>query len=148
MNRPQLRLPVVASLAALALAAGCQTSGPSVGTNAMPQITRLYQKASAPKVHRFRKPVRDEHARICRLLASECARLIADVGTWESSGELTATDTAGQDALRTDIRTLRSSLEQLRHAATVGNANAMRSAHSSATSSYTRIGHHMELPRP
>jgi len=138
---------------ALALVAGCQSLQPSGSASRMdsvgiPRVTALYEKATAQRhnVHRFRKPYRDEQARLLIRLEKECDRMLADVQTWGSSAELTAAGETEQKALRDDMSTLQTSLEGLRTAAAKADTSSMRSAHARALDAYARIQKKMNLP--
>lgn len=146
MNRWRTRPCSAVSVAGIMLVVGCQAPQRDTSARQIPRITKLCQKATATRVHRFRKPLRDEHARVLRQLVIECDRLAADVGTWEGSAELTATNAEQQGAIRTDIRSLGTALTELRAAAGKGDTRSVRSAHSAALTAYARIGDVMNPP--
>lgn len=122
--------------------AGC-ASAPKAATHdesrGMPRITALYNQASDIHVHRYRKPIRDEHARLARELAQECERMLTDMQTWERSATLTSTSAENRNAIRTDMTAMRDSLEELREAARNADQGCMQSAHSKALAAYERI---------
>ncbi len=148
MNLSKPLLWGAALLVAMMSATGCQSTRSSANVDGIPRITKLCRKVSAPQVHRFRKPVRDERARVSRLLSRECDRLIADAATWESSAELTAIGADAQDSVCADIQELVASLEELRDAANTGQTRSMRAAHDAATAAYARIGAQVNLAGP
>ena len=133
----------LAALAAGVFITGCASTGPvaddtKAGIQQIPRISKLCAKATArPATHRFRKPLRDERARLLRQLSAECDRMIANLHTQDVSAEaLTGTTPGQQQALDSNARSLQSSLAELATAARRGDNRAMETAHSAALAAY------------
>lgn len=134
-----------AVLLASVLTVGCASpgrvvdAGPSIGVgDGIPRITALYKRATEHHVHRFRKPLRDERARLLRELATECDRLLADMGSRDWDAGLIASRSGEQESDLADAGPLRASLVNLRAAAAKGNLRELERAHSSAAAAYAR----------
>lgn len=118
---------------------GCHLPQQRADVEQIPQITKLVEKATAvPQVHRFRKPRRDERARILRRLSARCDQLIADIRARGASAEaLTGSVPEDRQAVTADIQLLEMSLTQLAIAARKGDVGAIRSAHATVVAAYT-----------
>ena len=126
---------IVLSLAVVIMLAGCRTPQANTNMQQIPQITKLYQKATSTQVHRFRKPLRDEQARALRMLATECDRMLAELGTEGVSAEaLTGTGTEGAPP----NGSLQAALVGLREAANQGDLRKVHAAHAAAASAYAQ----------
>ncbi|MBN1491200.1 MAG: hypothetical protein JXA69_14905 [Phycisphaerae bacterium] len=114
----------------------------------IPKVTALYEKASKVHVHRFRKPLRDEQARLLRALATECDVMLAEMATWDTDAALTAATDAEREGVRSDVTKLETSLQSLRAAADSQSIGSMRTAHTDAVAAYERIRQHMDVASP
>jgi hypothetical protein len=123
------------------LTSGCQPTKRRADIQQIPQITELVEKATAPPpVHRFRKPLREERARILHQLSAECDRMIADIrGLGVNTEALTGSVSEGQRAMTADPDSLEASLARLAQAAREGNNDAIRAAHTTALAAYARV---------
>lgn len=120
-------------------------AGGSAASGSIPHVTPLYRQIADTHVHRFRKPIRDEHARLARELAVACDDLIARTAAWDRLVPLTSTQPADWNTLRADIATLRRSLAALRDAARTSHAGGMQRAHDRALAAYERIRGRMRI---
>ncbi|UCE60272.1 MAG: hypothetical protein JSU63_00695 [Phycisphaerales bacterium] len=136
MFRLRMHLLGFVALAGVVVLAGCKTPQSTASTEQIPKITKLYEKATAVQVHRFRKPLRDERARILRMLSEECDTMIANMRGSEASAEALTGDVVEGDTTRTP--TLERALAQIGVAAREGDMRALRSAHEAALSAYGR----------
>ena len=128
------------------LLAGCASTqatragaAPEAGTESIPRLTALYNKANDVHVNRFRKPYRDERVRVLHDMSTECERLLAETKTWDSSARLTAAGPAKRDEIRSNVASFRSSLEELRSAADKADLHGVDAAYSDALTAYARI---------
>jgi len=144
-----------AALVASGMLAGCAPGRmPTAGTNPqtaqepIPRLTAFHDKANAVRVNRFRKPWRDEQALALREMVAECDRLLAETKSWDSRATLTASGPAQSDAIRGDVRALRSSLADLRAAADHGDLNSANTAYANAVAAYSRIQSGLGETRP
>jgi len=133
MSNLRISLLGAAVLACIVVLAGCQTPESTTSVGQIPTITKLYEKATAVQVHRFRKPLRERRARALRQLATECDAMIADLGGTEASAEALTGSVAEESS-----PSLKRALAQLSAAAREGDDQAMRTAHRSALTAYSR----------
>ena len=139
MNRRRSYPSCLVLLVGILFLMSCQAPQQRIGVEQIPQITKLVEKATAvPQVHRFRKPLRDQQARILQCLAAQCDRLIADIRARGVSAEaLTGMLPEEQQAVTADIRLLEMPLAQLAIAARKRDVGAIRSAHATVVATYT-----------
>ena len=137
-----IALPMLA-LACLTLAS-CVSTGKaptiSKAPTGMHEITALYEKATAHKRRPFRKPVRDERARVCALLAQKTDAILAEAATWKSDAKLANLDDARKDEVRNAVDAFRISMADLKAAARATSVTAMRTSYAKALGSYRQLG--------
>ncbi len=144
--RPHLR--IVVCMTGVVSVVGCQAPRQSSDMQTFPRITNLYERTTAPPVHRTGKRHRGERDRLFGQLSAECDHMIAEVHTWERSVPSKETNAEQQKAMRDGIHSLRSALKELRNAAAGRDENSLRSAHSTAAAAYDRVKDQMAPPGP
>jgi len=129
------------AIAATVLLMGCAAAQPDEKVQQIPRVTALAGKITAPApVHRFRKPVRDERARLQTHLADECNRMAESLRAQDVSAQaLTGTLPEEQKATAAEADTLETALDRLSAAARQGQIRDIRAAHKQALSAYSGV---------
>ena len=130
----------------LPLLCGCQSAPRgarhvATATDRIPEVTALYEKATVTthNVHRFRKPHRDERARLLRELDRACQDMVAALQSDRSSAQALTGNAAAEPTVPAAAEELEQSLGELAAAARNGDDRAMKSAHTSALGAYSRL---------
>ena len=136
--------------ASLLLATGCQSgagSGPggvamaadSHEATQLPELSRLYHEATAPRYRAVRKPIQDDQARHMRMLAEKAAELAEQTRGWDSDTRLTSVAEPQRDPTKAAVRDFRASLRALSAAAEKADLAAVRSEYDRTIASYQNV---------
>lgn len=141
MTRSRIHIGGSALAGLLLIASGCQQPQTSLQTSSadLPQLDRLYAKATQPTRRMVRKPVRDEQQRAMRELGRQADVLLAQSADWDSGPRLVSLEEPKQNEVRSAVEDFRASLTGLRQAAATSDVRELRTRYAAAKANYRRI---------
>jgi hypothetical protein len=134
-----------ACLTLAACAASQKTERVGMAPAGFDELTSLYAAATDHHRRAVRKPVRDEHDRMLRLLATRTEAVLAETDQWDTDARLTALAEPQRNEVHQTVQEFQDSLRGLQAAAAKSDIPELRTQYARSQASYRRLN---ELTRP